>query len=280
MKMRFEEDAKRQWMKRCRRAVTTLALGICAATMSLPAHAAIVWQEGFEDNYFLDTMDHECGNGQGPPDCGVGISHFITTWAPRSGSYTGVSRLRKVHERAEYREKSANHPAIGEDRWYGFSLKPESNFDTTRWTIVHQLAQWYSGVPDWANTGAWHALTIENGTWWYRIKYSDGSPQNVKTITYNLGTVQKGAWTDFVINGVWRSDQYGKFQVWIRQPGGNYVKKGYREGSVILNVPKAPYFKIGQYRGDPNWSGVNNMDTLYVDAIKVARNSWFNEVAP
>ncbi|MEM6821114.1 MAG: heparin lyase I family protein [Verrucomicrobiota bacterium] len=253
---------------------TLLAMGLGILMLGAHAQANLYWSENFNDNYFNDTLVGECGNGQGAPCCGTGISLFITTWAPRAGSRAGVTRLDKCHERAEWRGKTNNRPNIGDTRFYGFSLKPAHNYDANRWTLAMQLAQWSSSNPAWAE-GAWHRLIIENNRWRYVYKYSENGGQNsssVKEQSFDLGPVSKNQWTDFIVRGTWKRSNQGKIQVYIRQPGSsNYTMKYSKTGWIMLNIPQVPYFKVGQYRGDPNWSGINQQDRLYVDEIKVGQ---------
>ncbi len=236
-----------------------------------PSGAGLIWEQSFSSSNYEQNLTLEpCGNGSNPGcGCGDGVSLQSTREEARAGTGSGLSLLRTCHERAEFREKERNRAAVGDNRYYGFSLKPANNFDADRWTIVHQLAQWYPSIPSWADTdGGWHKITIERGRWKYTIKFSDGGPQDIRTQSFDLGEVQVGKWTDFVVHGRWRADGDGLFEVWIRQPGGAYEGKGRRVGSVIIDVPRAPYLKVGSYRGDPNWC-CGEEQRLFVDEIRV-----------
>ncbi len=255
-------------------AALALACLACAAT----APAALLWSETFDDLNYLDGMSSEpCGDKLSGCDCADGVSLKITTKHKRLGAAAMQARLTKCHERAELREKTRNQPAVGASRYYGFSLRPNDNFDMARWSIVAQWAQWYSGVPNWANEGAWNFLGIENGRWVFRAKWSDGTAQNVKISSTDLGPVVRGSFTDFIVMGRWNAISNGELQVWVKQPGEtSYTKKFYKAGSVMLDVPKAPYFKVGIYRGDPNWSSPRSVDYMTVDEVKVG--TAFNDV--
>ncbi len=229
------------------------------------------WKEVFNNSAYTDVFGVEpCGSGTWSGcGCADGVSLRKTSTSPRAGGKAAVSILENCHERAEFREK--DRPDVGDDRYYGFSLKPHWSFDTQDWTIVQQFAQWYSGIPGWADTdGGWAKMTIKNGHWYFTIKYSDGSPQNIKTKQWLLGYAHTDRWTDFVINAKWRADSGGKLQVWLRDPNmSSYDKRVYREGSIMIDIPKAPYLKLGNYRGDPGWGSNGDEQKLYIDEVRV-----------
>lgn len=263
---------RRAWrMSRLGRLVRLVVCPALLSCLAATATAGLIWSETFDDLNYLDGMSSEpCGDKLTNCDCADGVSLVPVASPKRAGSGALMARLTKCHERAELREKTANHPAVGASRYYGFSLRPDTNFDIDRWTIVMQLAQWYSTIPAWANSGAWNYIRIDKGRWVFRCKWSDGSAQNVKTSDTDLGPVTRGVWTDFVIMGNWRAISGGKLHVWIKLPGQTtYTEKVNRVGSVMLDVPKAPYFKIGIYRGDPNWTSPRAVDYIFADQIKV-----------
>jgi hypothetical protein len=214
----------------------------------------------------------------------VGVSLRTSTTYKREGSYSGQAILKQCHERAEWREITANQPKVGDRRYYGFSLKTPSNFDTSRWTIVQQGIQFYgteeNPMPAWADTpGGWHTLKIDKGRWVYSLKRTPlGQTATSEPIVKDLGPVLRGTWTDFVIRGDWFADGNGNLEVWMRQqgePGYTLVHSLYNQ-PVILKVDKAPVFKIGLYRGDPGWTGANTTETIYMDSIRIGQS--FNEV--
>ena len=120
-----------------------LGLTLGALAIAIPAWAAIAWQTGFEGGALPPTSvlgTEPCGLGTVDPcDCLTGLLTLSTQYK-REGSYSGKATLKTCHERAEWRE--ASRPAFGIPRYYGFSPKVPANFDTQRWTIVHQMIQY------------------------------------------------------------------------------------------------------------------------------------------
>ncbi|MEM6821118.1 MAG: heparin lyase I family protein [Verrucomicrobiota bacterium] len=250
----------------------------------------MIWAENFNDNSYSDQLNIEKATITNP-GCNTSSSYIFKTVTnqKREGSRGALVTLDRCNNRAEFVEKSVNQPSVGENRWYGFSIKLANNFDDQainesgeEVTIVMQLAQWYSGLPSWAK-GSWHTLKVKDGRWRFKMKYSSGGnagASGVREVEWDLGPAVKNQWTDFVINGKWVRSNSGQLRIWVRQPGNNdYIQKVARYGWVMLNVPKAPYFKIGLYRGVP-WTGANYKDRVFIDAIKVAKNASIAEVSP
>ncbi len=258
--------------------VTYLLCSLLAFTPSLSA--ALIWSEDFDDNNWDGTLNMESGSGIASPQGCAGTISFSTVTSPtRLGSRSARTVLKKCQGRAEFREKSRNYPAAGDERFYGFSLYPAANYDTGPITLVMQGAQWYPEIPNWAQ-GAWHRIEIDGGRWYYIYKYSDNGATGSSGIRENridLGPVARGQWTDFVIQARWSFNNNGFIKVWIRPPGGSYTVKHERTGWVLVNVPQVPYLKLGQYRSAPNWPGVNSEEFLYIDEIKVGTT--YNDVA-
>ncbi|MGF1530814.1 MAG: heparin lyase I family protein [Puniceicoccaceae bacterium] len=257
-----------------------LFLLCCFLLLGTQASAALLWSEDFDDNDWSGTLDMESGFGLSSPQGCAGTISFSTVTSPtRAGTRAAQLVLKRCQGRAEFREKSRNRAGIGDQHYYGFSLRPAANYDTNPITIVMQGAQWYGGIPSWAE-GAWHRIEIDGGRWYYIYKYSQNGQTGaagIRETRVDLGPVVRNAWTDFVIRGRWNLDNNGRIKVWMRSPGStNYEVKHNYTGWVIVNVPQAPYFKLGQYRSAPGWPGNNDEEFLYVDEIRVGTS--FNDV--
>jgi hypothetical protein len=255
------------------RSLRTLAVSLLALGSAASAFAGITWSEDFNDKN-SSTMSNDFDYST---STGVAGSTVYDT------PYCWKLTIQKADKRAELSEKSTTFPSIAETRYYGFALQPLSTFtnNTTEWTIVSQFVQWYSTIPDWANHDAWNKLVIENGKWKYIIQY--GSSEATRTaVSYDLGAVTVGKWVDFVIKATWQPNDNGRFQLWMRAQGSSsYTQKIDRSGPVMMDVTRAPYLKLGLYKGSANWPGSASSMSIAVDSVKVGgANSSMTEVSP
>ena len=183
-----------------------------------------------------------------------------------------------------------NHPKLGQDYWYGFSIYFPNDWDEDSiWEIV---AQWH-GVPDkhlgevsrnpvmafysdgskLKITNIWDAAPNTQAAQKQRRERYDGG------VTLWEGPLRKGQWTDWVVHVIWSYESNGFVEIWE-----NGIRVANRKGPNTFNDQKAPYFKMGIYKG---WrdrekpAGKIRRRVLYHDEVRFAGPTGnYDSVAP
>ncbi|MER2998964.1 heparin lyase I family protein [Pontibacter populi] len=161
-------------------------------------------------------------------------------------------------------------PATGNDRWYSFAAYFPSS-DYARDTKAESLTQWHAW-PDFDLGENWRspALGFQNindkfvldiG---YNVNKVSTGVQSKKS--YDLGTVTKDKWHEFVFHIIHSYGEDGLVEVWH-----NGTKVLEHRGGNSYNDAQLPYWKIGIYKWA--WNDEQTTDTnkrvLYYDNIKV-----------
>lgn len=231
--------------------------------------------------------------GQGIVESGSGATFTAVTSPVRGGRNAFKATVPRGSERAEIRDqRNFNFTTLGETYWYGWSVYLPSNFTTTSESnIINQWASYPPRVATFPCGGVGHKITAGGGqTLRFDLQHqrdAGGSGSNAsKCDTFDLASIadMKGKWTDFVMHAKWTGNSDGFFEIWVRVGGasGTWEKpfQTYNGPTWWNGEGRGPYFKMGYYAGDPNWTGPNSV-TVYVDEYKLGNaNAGSNAVAP
>ncbi|ABC30123.1 conserved hypothetical protein [Hahella chejuensis KCTC 2396] len=183
---------------------------------------------------------------------------------------------------------------FGKEYWVSFAAFIPKNWknDGKYDDIIMQV----HGTPD-TNLGEHYrnpplALSIQDGKWVVGVladtrKLTPKPGKGVKKYTLskkydNIGAVNKGKWTTFVMQFKASPQKDGYLNVWV--DGRQKVK---HTGGIFFNDAKGPYFKAGLYKPGwkkgANWSGqmtVGGYRLHYFDALKIGdHKSSFKDMA-
>jgi len=190
-----------------------------------------------------------------------------------------------VNRCGERSEIGMNRTTIGNAYWYGWSMyipldwqDPSDDYDI--------LAQWAT-YPSPRNgkfacgaNGSYIMRSSNNVTFRFQRK---GKNSDSECTTYTLGTLPelRGKWVDFVMHVKWTGNSDGFLELWTKVGNGSYTRNVNYKGSTFWNDEgEGPYFKMGLYKGDPNFKGAAPR-VLYTDEYRLGdANSSFEEVAP
>lgn len=208
----------------------------------------------FDDN--IDTCEHDM-------TCARDSMSIVTS--PVRG---GARALRiELHSedvqdtsgtRAEVQTREQYTTSLEEDYWYGFSIFVPADWeDGTDQKVVHQ---WHTGG---TNPGGSPiiGLRIRAGAWQITREFVEGDAIEL----WDGGAVEKGEWTDFVLNVRWSVGATGHFTTWRN---GEMV---YTEAGPNMNAGTTTgehYQKMGMYG---TFSGPVTERVLYYDEVRVAR---------
>lgn len=218
--------------------------------------------------------------------------------------------------RAEIDDASFHrYPKEGYNYWYGFSLFVPTTAgmypkdSTTQYVAFQYVAQWrLSNVKEFGSTvpncsfgggGSGHRLLIQNNRWVFKfVRQDPAEPACDGGIVseIDLGSVVKGVWTDFVLQGLWSGGDNGKLRIWTKTQNGSWSERArngsnwfarYRAGSGRSgDLVAAPNFTVGLY--DRNEQDRDVSRDLFSDQIKVvqvptSQEDWpssFRQVSP
>jgi hypothetical protein len=206
----------------------------------------------------------------------------------RPGRHVMKSSLERSRDRYPDRtEVSGPHAEIGKEYWYGFSVfLPEDYVPDRIWEIV---AQW-QGVPDTDIGEKWRnpvlALSTTDGRWGWvnrwdakRNTFQSGKREYGGIHEYDLGSYERGVWTDWVVHVKWSYEADGFLQVW--KNGRKVIDQ---TGPNAFNDAQGPFFKMGLYKGwgDPKkQSDAVDKRTLYHDQFRMGgADATYEDVAP
>ncbi|WP_336515831.1 heparin lyase I family protein [Pollutibacter soli] len=121
-------------------------------------------------------------------------------------------------------------------------------------------------------------MYIMKGRWFLEGSIVSDSGKVSRNFLYDLGPVDKGVWTDWVMNRNFTQADSGYIRLYkngklvLNHTGGNWVEKGhYAEGYVTVGMHKWPWNdSLGEGRGP---SLVNNSRTIYLDEIRFGNTS-------
>lgn len=121
-------------------------------------------------------------------------------------------------------------------RWYGFSIFLPANFTTDASAELH--AQWHSTT---FNTIPPLSLWIDETEHWTLVNTSTGDGNAVGNNYTDLGLVDKGVWTDWVIRVLWNNTTSGQLQAF---KNGVSV---FNSNAIRTSYTGDTYFKTGIY---------------------------------
>lgn len=212
------------------------------------------------DNGDLNGSSREC-HDKSCHDCETEKIFFI----PSQGK-DGMSlchTLWNCDERAELKVNSVGRPEIGDERWYRFSYYwPENKGNGC---LIAQFPT-YPTKRSFRNAcgGVGSHIRLEdNGD----VSFDFQRPTSAADVTcskYTIGTMTPGVWHTVIVHVKWTQSDDGFLQVWWN--GKKQVDiKG--EPTFWNDEDKAPYFKVGAYKGDP-WKGAEPF-IIYTDDIMI-----------
>lgn len=201
----------------------------------------------------------------------------------RAGQRAFKHSVERCGERSELEMSSAT--TIGETYWLGWSmyLPPSWQSSTQGSEIVMQLPAYPTNRNFRLGCGAVGSkMSISNNNLRFDFQHK-GKTQDIQCDTHALGNVNdmKGKWVDFVMQSKWTGNTDGFLKLWMKVGNGAYVQKLNYTGPTFWNDEgKGPYFKMGLYKGDPDWNGPAPR-VLYTDEYRLGNaNSSFASVAP
>lgn len=239
--------------------------------------------------------DFESGSLSGWELEGANTSSIQVVTSPvRSGKYACKLTLNRTDslvagsKRAEVR-KGGNFANVGNEFWYGFSIYIPTYWVTDPLSpdIVAQLHE----RPDTELGETWRSPQLSlaiKGEQWYLGNRWDPKPMTIgndpkpegNKISFDLGSLKKGVWTDWVVHAKWSYKADGILEIWK-----NGVPIVQYNGPNAYNDQKSPYWKFGVYKGDwkkKNYGGsVVTNRVLYLDNVKFGdSNSSYKQVNP
>ncbi|PPS41154.1 heparin lyase I family protein [Chroococcidiopsis sp. TS-821] len=174
---------------------------------------------------------------------------------------------------------------IGKTYWYGWSMFIPSNWQDTSvgYDIVNQWATYPTNKKfrqGCGGNGSYIART--NETFTFNLQYQ-GDVAQIVCNKFPLVSVTdaKGKWVDFVMHVKWTGNKDGFLRLWTRVGNEPYNLKINHVGSTYWNdEDTGPYFKMGLYKGDPNFEGPSPR-YLYTAQYRLGdAKSTFRDVAP
>lgn len=276
----------------------------------------------------LDQVEDTFGVELGPIgtfwDVTTNGSVVVTAEKVRTGSRAFKHQVNVVlfgdTRRAELDNKKFGAYDPDKIYWYGFSLYlPAAEFPATMAQLIQQLR--FSNIPwggytvpncrmrkacgidgapydEYNYGGSGHFLTVENGHWIYQAYYQEpgcADCEALDSISFDLGSVRKDVWSDFVYCAKWSASFDGFLKVWLQVNGGGYVVVLDYKGPTWMNYNAArsfartegayngrvcaPDFTVGLY-----WNSDNKARYCYSDHIALyeqesATVSGFEKVA-
>lgn len=199
--------------------------------------------------------------------------------------------MQTIYERAEVRAQRNGYPevppATGATLWYGWRLFVPANSDVSGYGGI--VSQFHPGHQAAAKgvKGSPTTLRVNQKNWSFYIKYQTGMSDGKIQYDYkefDLGTCSgdRGRWTEWVAQIKWTPENTGFVRLWKNGVlvMGSAAPVQWENHSTYYDIEKCPTFKMGIYKGDPNWKGPNDM-TLYGDDYRLGNsNATYNDVAP
>lgn len=166
--------------------------------------------------------------------------------------------------------RSSGHAgALGEERWYGVSLRPSSDWYIGREVVVWQIHSG-AGVPPLSD------LQIDASGRWI-LKTTSGTTGSYNRRTVWTGPVAAlGEWSDFVLHKVFAADGTGLTELWFN---GTQVYSA-NEANAYSDVAGNYNNKAGAYIFS-GWSGSPSEYVIHVDEWRIGNASEsYASVAP
>lgn len=203
----------------------------------------------------------------------------------RAGS---VAFKHTVTNRAERAEFAAIKTAIGGTYWEGWSVYIPSSLTTSSFTIVNQWAAYFT-TRDFSPSnngcgGVGQKISFDSNGLRFDLAYPTSSrDMNCRRFNLTNATEVRDKWVDFVMHAKWTQGNDGFVRLWRRVGGasGTWVLKVEYDGPTWWNDEgEGPYFKMGNYKGEPGWAG-SSPSIVYTDEYRLGNaNAGPNAVAP
>ncbi len=269
--------------KKLFRLAIACSISIVSLTAATAARAEII-----ETNDGSDERLEPVSSQKGGENC----QRFQVVDSPQRAS--GKANMHQVDRCGERVEIAGKKTEIGKTYWYGWSV-----FIPDRWNDSDPgsdlLNQWAT-YP--TNNKNFSQACRANGSYLARgrgdskegggnsidfVLQRAGDSSTIECNKFPLATVSqlKGKWTDFVMNVKWTGNKDGFLNLWMKIGDDSYIQKINYQGPTFWNDEgTGPYFKMGLYKGDPNFEGPAPR-TVYTDEYRLGdERSSFQEVAP
>jgi len=196
----------------------------------------------------------EYSNSKGGDVCNRLKNVTDKTIAGRQAFFHWVARC------GERSELAMRRTAIGNTYWYGWSIYIPSDWQDARegYDIVNQWAIFPTKINMKKACGAAGSyIAISKNTLTFALQ-RQGDTEEVTCTKYPLMEVaeMRGKWVDLVMHVKWTGDTNGFLKLWMKSKNEPYQLKINYTGSTYWNHAKTgPYFKMGLYKGDPDFAG-------------------------
>ena len=200
----------------------------------------------------------------------------------------GSKALKVTYKKTDYTAQGSRRAELegesvpaGSERWYGVSIYVPTSFTTTEGPFI--ITQFHDR-PDEGEKSKIPALFLSTdgqnlslGNRWDTRPITP--PRDVQRQDWDLGSLPKGRWIDFVFHVKWSYQSDGILEVF--QDGRMIVSK---RGPNTYNDQRGPYMKIGMYASDiRSHPEEYNFDeqVLYFDEVRIEDGSAsYEDVAP
>lgn len=214
------------------------------------------------------------------------ITTTVSTSEPsRSGSRSAKFTLPAYNQRSEL---ALTPDPAGADRWYALSVFIPKDWVPDPLRVI--VAQWHE-QPDFDLGETWRVpplyLSVLGSRWNAESRFDirpvstdslNARPPYGGTTKYDLGAVQTGVWTDWVLHVKWSFKGDGLLNIW--RNGTQVVDQA---GPNTYNDEAGNYFKTGIYQPDYLLATrpVMAVKTLYIDEVREATGTaTYADVAP
>ncbi|MBE9191002.1 heparin lyase I family protein [Gloeocapsopsis crepidinum LEGE 06123] len=200
------------------------------------------------------ARSREFSNSKGGDACNKLENVTDSTIAGRQAFLHWVARC------GERSELAMKRTVLGNTYWYGWSIYiPPSWQDTSRgYDIVNQWLVYPAQIrfkEACGAAGSYIARSKDTLTFAFQRQ---GDTKEVVCTKYPLAKVaeMRGKWVDFVMHAKWTGNKDGHLKLWMKIGDEPYQLKVEHIGSTYWNHAKTgPYFKMGLYKGNPNFPG-------------------------
>lgn len=269
-------------------AIAALQLAaISVPVFTLPALAGIIEAvtENVSQAYMIQLWS---GSNKTNTTCNKLYNVTLQNQPVRGGTVSFRHQVERCGERSEFRMKNTD---LGGTYWYGWSQKIPTQWQSTdEYDIIGQFPAYpttknfrIDGGQGGCGAAGSYFMRSDNAIAFYFQRQSENTSKPIVCTPYNLFTLDevKGKWVDYVMQVKWTGNKDGFLKLWTRVQGGSYQQQINYAGRTFWNdEEQGPYFKMGLYKGDPNYSGYAPR-VLETDEYRLGDiDSNFNEVAP
>ncbi|KJH72552.1 heparin lyase I family protein [Aliterella atlantica] len=265
-----------------------------ASSLTLSALVSLAFAPGMSEAKIIESVSEsiseanatEVSGAKGGSRCNQleNVATFIdnTAHPVRGGRQAFRHWIDRCGERSEFRMRKTQ---IGGTYWYGWSmyLPPDWQDTVEGFDMFSQWATYptpRNGKFTCNGNGSYIVRDGSNIVFKFQHK---GDNIDIQCHPYTLAKISdiRGKWVDFVMHVKWTGNKDGFLKLWMRTGRGNYSQPVNYQGRTYWNDEGAgPYFKMGLYKGNPNFKGPAPR-YLYTDEYRLGdSNSSFQEVAP